>query len=269
MKVTVLMENTAPEGLFREWGLSILVEYEGAQYLLDTGASDRFIANARKLGKDMGQVDYGILSHAHFDHANGMAAFLEQNKNAVFLLREGAGENCYTKKILPVYIGIKKGITAKYKKRISFVGGDYALSKGVWLIPHKTPGLSASGKREGMYVRHGLRFTPDDFSHEQSAVFETEQGLVIVNGCCHGGVDNIIKEVQATFPGKHIYAIIGGFHLFRWSEGEVRALCDTLKTMEVDHIYTGHCTGKRAYAILKEQLGGKVELLTTGAVYQL
>lgn len=270
MKLTVLVENTAPEELSKEWGLSILVEHEGKKYLLDTGASGLFLQNARKLGAAISDVDYGVLSHAHFDHSNGMGTFFSENREAPFYLRKEAEENCYNRKhFFPVYIGIRKGMLKKYADRIKKADGDLEIAKGVWLIGHKTPDLAEKGKRENMCIKRGHKFYWDDFSHEQSVVFQTEGGLVIVNGCCHGGVDHIIKEIQATFPGEKIYAVIGGFHLFAWSETQVRQLCERLRTLEVEHIYTGHCTGKRAYDIIKEELGEKVDALSTGKVLEI
>lgn len=270
MKLTVLVENTAPDGWRKEWGLSILAEYKEKQYLLDTGASALFAVNAENAGVDLSQVEFGVLSHAHFDHANGMRTFFEINQKAPFYIRKEAEENCYsTAAFFPAYVGIKKGTLKKYENRIQRVDGCLEAAEGLWLVPHKTPRLAEKGKRENMCIKIKHRLYWDNFSHEQSVVFETEQGLVIVNGCCHGGVDTIIKEVRRTFPGKPIYAVAGGFHLFKWSEDEVLGLCRNLKELEVGHIYTGHCTGKKAYAILERELGNKVEALETGRVFEL
>lgn len=142
--------------------------------------------------------------------------------------------------------------------------GDYELAPGVTLIPHKTPNLAAVGKAAGMYQRKLFWFCPDCFAHEQSLVFDTERGLVIFNSCSHGGADNIIREIQTTYPKKKIYAMIGGFHLFRSPDEEVRAFAMRIRETGIEKIYTGHCTGDKAVAILKEELGDAVEQLYTG-----
>ena len=85
-----------------------------------------------------------------------------------------------------------------------------------------------------------------------------------MNSCSHGGADNIIKEIEATFPGKQIYAILGGFHLFRMPDDRVKAFAERLRELNVQKIYTGHCTGRRAYEILHNVLGEKVEQMHTG-----
>lgn len=97
MKVIILSDNIASEQLKQEWGLGIFIEYEGKNILLDTGGSKLYLDNAKKLDIDIREVDYGVLSHAHYDHANGMESFFNTNKEAKFYLREGSGENCYKK----------------------------------------------------------------------------------------------------------------------------------------------------------------------------
>lgn len=269
MKATVLIDNIAENGMKDEWGLCVYIEHEGKNILLDTGASGKFILNAEKLGIDLSDVHCGVLSHAHFDHADGMENFFNSNSNAKFYLREDCKENCYGRRfIFSKYIGIRKGILQKFSHRIEYVEGDSEISKGVYLIPHKTENLASIGKKAGMYLKENGKWMPDDFSHEQSLVIDTEKGLVIFNSCCHGGADNIIKEVSATFPEKKIYAIIGGFHLYQSPDSEVLALAKRIEETGIKMIYTGHCTGTKAYKILSEELGDKCKQLYVGCVIE-
>lgn len=142
MKATVLSDNIPAENLGCEWGLSIFIEYHGKHILLDAGASGLFLTNADVLGLNMKDVDFGVLSHAHYDHADGIPEFFRVNSSAPFYFRETTGENCckgvwnYKK-----YIGIPKGMLKKYPDRIKLVSGDFSPCDGVYLIPHKTPGL--------------------------------------------------------------------------------------------------------------------------------
>ena len=117
LEMTVLIDNAAGEPLAGEWGLSILIIADGRKILLDTGSSDLFARNADCLGIDLGSVDIGVLSHAHYDHADGMETFFSLNRSAPFLVREGTCENCY---------GIKEGL-------LRYIGtghctGDHAFS---------------------------------------------------------------------------------------------------------------------------------------------
>ena len=270
MRATVLVDNIASGKLRGEWGLSVYIEYEGRNILLDTGASDLFLKNAAGLGKDIASVDYAVLSHAHYDHSDGMRAFFARNPAAPFYLRESSGENCYAKKwIFHKYIGLPRGILAEYKGRIVYAQGDFSLCPGVYLVPHKTAGLEEIGRRNRMYLLTRGGWKPDDFSHEQSLVFDTADGLVIFNSCSHGGAAAIIDEVKQTFPGRPVRALIGGFHIFSRPEEEVRQLARAIKDTGVGEIYTGHCTGDRAWRVLKEELGGMAHQLSVGLVIQL
>lgn len=131
-------------------------------------------------------------------------------------------------------------------------------------MPHKTKGLEIRGKRENMYRKEAGKWVCDDFAHEQSLVFDTPKGLVIFNSCSHGGADTIIQEVARTFKGKKVYALIGGFHLFNKSKQEVQELASRIKETGISQVYTGHCTGDRAYDILKSELGSILHKIEVG-----
>lgn len=203
MRITVLSDNLPARGLEAEWGLSLYLEYQGHALLLDTGASDLFARNAEALGLDLGAVAFGVLSHAHWDHANGMDAFFARNPSAPFYLQGSCGEVCF----------------------------DH--SPGLW-------------RYEG-----------------------PKRGLVLLSSCCHAGADTIIREVQAAFPGRPILAIVGGFHLYETPDQEVRALARRLRDTGVAQILTGHCTGERGFALLREELGEQVTQFSTGLVVEL
>ncbi|MBQ9421009.1 MAG: MBL fold metallo-hydrolase [Lachnospiraceae bacterium] len=327
MRITVLTDNIEYKQFAAEWGLSILIEYDGRKYLLDTGASRLFADNAALLGIDIADVDFSTLSHAHWDHANGFDTFFALNSKAKLYLRKGTGENCYgtedktseedaeeEKRAVAVkeklakqaehedpvkespaagssasdstsegatsaveseadeearalgykYIGIRHGYLEKYRDRIEYVEGNYELAPGAKLIPHRTPGLDAIGRKAGMYLKIGSSIVPDDFRHEQSLVFETPKGLIIFNSCSHGGADNIIREVSKEYPGQKLYAMIGGFHLFELPDDEVRAFAGRVRETGIEHILTGHCTGDPAMEILREELGDMAQQMHAG-----
>ena len=268
-KLTVIVDNISSEDLCGEWGLSILVQHNDKKILVDAGSTDLFAENLKKLGFDIKDIDYGVLSHAHYDHANGIPRFFKENEKAKFYLRENTGENCYKKKrIFKKYIGIPKHLLKDYPDRIEMVSGDHKLCEGVYLIPHKTPGLDKIGKRERMLRRTDKGWVFDDFSHEQSLVLDTQKGLVIINSCSHGGAVNIINEVKSTFPDRHVYGLIGGLHLFNKSDEEVKRISEEIKQTGIDYVCTGHCTKDRAYAIMKEILKDKVDQLRVGLVIE-
>ena len=265
LNATILVDNNGIDGAAGEWGLSIYIEYNGKVILLDTGKSDLFATNAEVLNKDLSAVDYTVLSHAHYDHSTGYDRFFEINDKAPLYVQNSCSDNCYRKiTFLYKYIGIPKGLLTRHSDRIIKVKDDYRITDGVYLIPHKTPNLNEVGKREKMYTRNGIIRKYDDFSHEQSLVFEVQNGLVIFNSCSHAGADNIISEVAKTFPSRQIIALIGGFHLFGKSSAFVHDFAKRVRDTGIESIYTGHCTGEHALEILKEDLPGVVSEFRVG-----
>lgn len=265
MKATVLVDNIGNDGRKGEWGLCVYILQSGIKILLDFGASDLFIKNAKAEGFLLEEIDFVVLSHAHYDHANGIPYFFELNSKAKLFLQNKTSENCYFKRwFFKKYIGIPKGVLKKYSNRIKFIEGDYTLADGIKIVPHNTQGLDAIGRREHMYVKESGGWRPDNFAHEQSLVLETDKGLVIFNSCCHGGADTIINEVKEKYNQRHIHAIIGGFHLYNESEEEVHDLANRIMDTGIDKVYTGHCTGNKAYAVLERVLGSRLYKLHVG-----
>jgi len=269
MKLTVLIDDITKSCLLAEWGLSIYIEYEGKQILLDGGASSAFSGNAKELGIDLTKTDMAVLSHMHADHADGLYEFFHVNDHARLYARSAYGKGfvpCYLQRAgsYVKYGGMDRRILAEYGDRITYVEGKYELCPGAYLLPHSTPGLEKIGKRVGQYVKIGGKLRPDDYSHEQSLVFRTGNGLVVLNSCSHGGADNIIKEVMDAFPGEKIHALIGGFHLFKLRDDEVYAFADRLAQLDVACILTGHCSKQRGYDLLHERLGDKVQQMYCG-----
>lgn len=268
-KITIGIDNIPSDGLKQEWGLSLFIEYEDKKILLDTGASDLFIRNYKKLGIDISNVDFGVLSHAHYDHANGIPAFFEHNSKAKFYVSDKTAPDCYGKiLIFKFYSGIPKTMLEKYADRIVKVSDVHKITDGVYIVPHKKQGYPEIGKKGHMFRKTKEGFVPDDLCHEQSLVIETDKGLVIFNSCSHSGPRIIIDEVREAFPDKHIYGYLGGLHLFNSSESNIRKVARDFKEASIEYIGTGHCTKERAFGILKEELGDKIVQFRTGLVIE-
>ncbi len=250
-------------------GLSLYIEYGQYKMLLDAGQSELFYENAGKLGIDLSGVDAAVLSHAHYDHADGFEKFFEVNKKAKLYVRKEAGECFYSKHDDGMkYIGPKKGMLEKYKSRIEYVGGEFVpvVCWSTFAIPHTSNGLDEIGKRAELYREVNGELMPDDFSHEQTLILGTQKGIVIISSCSHAGAENIIREAKDFYcdENKEIDAFIGGFHLHKSSDEEILACAEALKKAGVKRIITGHCTGDHAFEILKRELGDRVEKMYSG-----
>ncbi len=268
LEMTVLIDNVAIEPLAGEWGLSMLVKADDRTILLDTGASGLFAQNASALGIDLAKVDTGVLSHAHYDHADGMETFFFLNGQAPFLIRKGSRENCFGIKEGNLrYIGIRRGVLDKYDARIRYVSGVYKISDGIWLVPHRKADYSAIARRNDLYTVDWGERLPDDFAHEQSLVIETGQGLVVFNSCSHTGMSNILKDIRILLGRSDVRAYVGGLHLYKMTDAELDTLSAEIDGTSVERIFTGHCTGDHAFGFLKERLGERIGQFSSGFHY--
>lgn len=251
MKVTVLVENTKPEGsaLHAEHGLSLHFTHGGKEYLLDAGHSDRFLKNAAALGVDLARVDQAFLSHGHFDHADGFPWFFAANDHAPVHTRAAARLPDYHGE---EYIGVNPAIFRDFPDRFLYSEQPLEAAPGLWTVP-------------------------DSLAHEQSVVVCTEGGLVVMNSCCHAGVCSILADLERLFPGVPVRAVLGGFHLMGPAgvsslgvpPERVAEIGDTLTgALNVGTVYTGHCTGSPALSLLSSAHPGRVLPLRTGDCYE-
>lgn len=278
MKITVLIENSSDCELAKEHGLSLLIETSDKKILLDAGCSELFANNADKLNTDLSDVDFAVLSHGHYDHSGGFDVFFERNKNAVLYARAGADGKYFSPNGGIHEIGVPQKVLY-YTDRIEYVSDNRQISEGVYLVGHNTPDLQKIGEKVKLYKGENGEIVPDDFSHEQSLIFDTTKGLIIFNSCSHGTVANIIRETKEFFGDKPIYAYVGGLHMLgktpdgkeicSFTDFEVDELCDLIKKEKITYLCTGHCTTLDGYDKVKERLGDTVVKLITGLQFEL
>lgn len=279
MKVKVLVENTANGQCEGEHGLSLFAEYNGKNYIVDTGSTGLYSKNAKLMNVDLSTVEAAFLSHAHYDHSGGFNEFFEANKTAKVYLQEKCKNKTYFKIVGPIkkYIGIPEGLLTNFQDRFEYVDGYRELGDGIYILPHTTPNLIKRGEHAHMCAVVGDKVLFDDYSHEQTVVFEESDGLVCFNSCSHAGVENIIEEVKSVFPAKRIKAFFGGFHMMgalgpqtsNFKKEEVQAIANQLLTSSDAVFYSGHCTGEIAFAWLKEVMGDRIIAFHSGKVIEV
>jgi 7,8-dihydropterin-6-yl-methyl-4-(beta-D-ribofuranosyl)aminobenzene 5'-phosphate synthase len=282
MKITTLIENRASNTdpvLVSEWGLSLHIAFNDYSILFDTGVSGLFADNAKKLSIKLDSVQAVVLSHHHFDHGGGLGRFLEWNSKCKVYHADVPNGDCYIKIIgfLKKYIGLDNTIMNNNPERFEIVSKPTEILSNVFVFPHILSTYPKPLGNKQIYLRRDGRFMLDDFAHEIVMAINDNGKLVIFTGCSHNGIVNMIETVTREFEGVQIKAVIGGFHLlasppFNFMAGtkrEVENLGKSILNYSIDAMYTGHCTGNKAFKILKTVMGDKINDMRTGSCFEV
>lgn len=274
MKFTTLLENTTCRaGLCAAHGLSLYIETPRHKILFDMGPNEDFIANARTLGVDLTAVDLAILSHGHYDHGGGLAAFCRLNDHAPVYIHQDAFRAYYALEEgrAPRYIGLPRELE-DFHDRFVLTAGETVIDDELTLFSEPPAVFDAMSASAGLREQVGEDYPLDPFRHEQDLLIRAGGKTAVVAGCAHRGVVNILAAAKAHL-GEDPDALFGGFHLFELRQGETAdALIDATgkallpgKTV----YYTGHCTGPYAYDRLAAILGERLRPLTGGSVAEI
>lgn len=260
MKIVTLIENTSQrKDLLSEHGLSLYIETKHHKILFDTGATGVFAGNATKLGIDLSQVDIAVISHGHDDHAGGLLQFFGCNDHAPVYLLPKAAEPHYN--IEDTFIGIMPGILAS--KRLRYSRDGQVIGQGLTLFSCPDQKNVQAVDTAGLTVLRDGAFLPDDFTHEQYLLIEEDGKKVLISGCSHRGILNIMSWFAPD-------VLVGGFHFFRQAPDSemVTGAARTLLEYPTAY-YTGHCTGLAQYETMKNMMGDRLNYLSTGEVVEL
>ena len=259
LQITTLVENTAGGSrLLGEWGLSIHIRAGKSGFLLDTGAGQAIIYNLLTLDIDLDSLEVIVLSHGHYDHTGGLRALLTGLK------REAVRIVAHPDVWAPKYSHDKK--TGKYRysgipfrrEELERLGACFELTdRPTWLTddiagggeePLTTSFESVAGS---FYVKSASGYLPDAMADDQSLYIRTDEGLVIVLGCAHRGMVNIIRHARTLMGMEKIHMVLGGTHLGPASAVQVKATIQALKEMKIDWLGVSHCTGLEVAAGLR------------------
>ena len=255
MKLITLMENTScREDLCFEHGLSLYLETGDHKILFDAGQSGAFAENAKKLGVDLEKVDFAVLSHGHYDHSGGLGRFLERNETAPVYVSKWAFEPHWESD--GRYVGVDQ--TLKENRRIRYVAAETSLAEGITLYRLERGPMDTAGL---LVEEDGVR-KPDDFRHEQYLLLEENGKRILISGCSHKGILNIMDAFRPD-------VLVGGFHFMKMEDkGFLKSAAE--KLLEYDTVYyTGHCTGLKQYEYLKTIMGDRLHYISTGTVLEI
>lgn len=245
IKITTLVENSVSgAGLLAEHGLSFWIEYSDKRILFDTGQSDILIKNAKVLGIDLSKTDAVVLSHGHYDHAGGLAAVLEIAKKAKIYLHPAAVKPKFSKKASGAEsIGMPNSALQAIKNReVIFTEKATQIFPGV-KVTGQIPRINDFEDVGGAFFLDKDCQKDDILLDDQTLFIETAKGLVIVFGCAHSGVVNILHHIRELTGKKQFYAVLGGMHLLRASKERVEQTEKVFRDYGVKKIGPAHCTG--------------------------
>lgn len=268
MKIVILMEDTCGNPLCEyEHGLSVYVETKRHKILMDTGASEKTLLNAKRLGIDLTRVDTVVLSHGHYDHSGGMLAFGSINREAVIYMQQTALGDFYHGER---YIGVDKRIAQLPNVRM--LDGDFRIDEEISVFTGITGRKFWPESNLGLSVQAEGQRVQDEFGHEQCLVVQDEKNL-LVSGCAHNGILNIMDRYEEIYGGCPD-SVISGFHMMKktdYTDRETEIICRTAEELKKKKavFYTGHCTGQRAMELMRPVLGERMAPVHCGMEWML
>ena len=218
IEITILYDNyTLTEGCTTDWGFACIIEGTEKCILFDTGTNGSILlGNMDKLQVSAGDVELVVISHNHADHTGGLLSFLGRNHNVTAYLP----------------LTVSSGFVQNVRSR----------------------GATAQLPTDTVQICEGAHLTGLMGGIEQSMVLETPKGLVVITGCAHPGIVQIVQKAKEMLE-KDVYFVFGGFHLLNDSDSQIRSKIGQFRSMGVQKVGASHCTGDRAIALFEQEYG--------------
>jgi len=242
--------------------------------LFDVGPSNYVLKfNVRRLGLDLGNAKVVVLSHRHYDHTGGLGYVVrrvsELGRQPVVVAHPWIFQPC-------IYVGedkqeFDKGMPYS-RDELSRLGSRFILTRNPLQVSHSTFYLGevtqyvdVSKYRKGFYtVLSDGELVPDELPDDSGLAIRVEGlGVIVVSGCSHSGIVNIVRQA-AKLLNDNIYAVVGGFHMMKYSDDDIRDVVRVFKDLGVEEVYTGHCTGLNAERVLSEAYLSKFHKIHSG-----
>ncbi len=271
--VTVLMENSVQgRGLMAEHGLSYLVRAGSESVLFDTGQSDLFARNARRLGADLTRVSAIALSHGHYDHTGGLRAAWELAPRARLHAHPAAFGPHFarnpdgTTRAVGVAPDVLDAIGAR-ASQVTEAASPAEVCPGVFLtgeIPRQTSFEDVGGP----FVLDAAGAVPDPIADDQAMYFDTRDGVVTLLGCAHAGVVNTLRHIRRLTRNRPLHSVFGGMHLLTAGRSRMTRTAHALRVLGVRRLGPAHCTGIDATTRLWTEFPGACVPCSVGATFE-
>jgi len=273
-KATVLCENCVfgNSGAIAEHGWSVYIESDQGNFLFDTGQGMAIINNARHFNKDLSTIKGIMISHHHYDHTGGLLNVLEQVGKVNVYSHPDLFKNSYV-----IDEGKERNIGIPFRREIlENKGAQFKFNTSFREI---APGLMLSGEiprlteyekgDKKLLLKTDEGYTQDLVLDDQTLVATTEKGLVIILGCSHSGIINIINHIIDKTGKTRIRTIIGGTHLGPASEETKEKTIQALKKFDIEKIGVSHCTGLETSMRLFQEFGDRFFFCNVGTEVEI
>jgi 7,8-dihydropterin-6-yl-methyl-4-(beta-D-ribofuranosyl)aminobenzene 5'-phosphate synthase len=256
-QITILYDAFGkPLGMKYDWGYAALIEYGGKRILFDTGDNPEILKkNAKIKGVDLSKLDFVVISHRHGDHIGGMSYLLDVNpKVKIYAPKENFGVFGYS-------------LPSTFFRKEEALTPDFRYYSG---YPPTTMKFGSAWPQANFeLVEETTEIAPDihlislvsdkpgtQELHELSLAINTPDGIVLIVGCSHPGIEKIVAAAAAI--NKHIHLVAGGFHMVVAKDAEIEKVTTSLHdTWKVDYLAPGHCTGEPAFLALRRAFGDR------------
>jgi 7,8-dihydropterin-6-yl-methyl-4-(beta-D-ribofuranosyl)aminobenzene 5'-phosphate synthase len=269
VKITIIVDNQAAQGLRCEHGFSAWIEVDGRRLLFDTGQGAALAGNADKLGIDLSTTDILVLSHGHYDHTGGIPLLIAQAPTVAIYAHPMATAPRYALRngvAKPIAMpGAAQTALTDHADNLRWTTQPQWLAVGLGLTG-PIPRLTDFEDTGGPFFLDADGTEPDPIADDLALWMHTDQGLVVVVGCSHAGLVNTLHHTMKLSGASRLHAVIGGFHLNAASAVRLTRTMASLEELAPDLIVPCHCTGDAAIERLNQSFGERVRPGSAGAV---